>query len=124
MRVLCADDEPDIRLVLELALGLDPAIISELVESGEEVLERAFAQQYDLIVLDGSMPGLDGYDTCLRLKADARTAAVPIIFLTANTQRVQRERALECGAIGTITKPFDPMTLAAELRQLSGLHST
>lgn len=124
MRVLCADDEPDIRLVLELALGLDPSIISELVGSGEEVLERAYARRYDLIVLDGSMPGLDGYDTCLRLKADARTADVPIIFLTANTQRVQRERALECGAIATITKPFDPMTLAAELRQLSGLHST
>jgi CheY-like chemotaxis protein len=120
VRVLCADDEADIRLVLELALGLDPAIAAEIVESGEAVIQRATSQHYDLIVLDGSMPGLDGYDTCLRLKADPRTASVPIIFLTANTQRAQRERAIECGAIATIDKPFDPMTLAAELRHLSG----
>lgn len=116
MRVLCADDEPEIRLILELALGLDPAIEAEIVESGDAVLERTSRREYDLIVLDGSMPGLDGYATCAKLKADPRTAMVPVVFLTANTQRVQREQALAAGAVATITKPFDPMTLAADLR--------
>jgi two-component system OmpR family response regulator len=123
VRILCADDEPDIRLVLEIALGLDPAITAEVVDSGVAVIERATRDHYDLIVLDGSMPELDGYDTCARLKSDPRTAHVPVVFLTANTQRVQRERALGVGAIAAITKPFDPMTLAAELRQLSGIAS-
>jgi len=115
VKVLCADDEPDIRLILELALGLDPSLEAEIVESGEAVLERVQRQEYDLIVLDGSMPGLDGYETCTQLKADPATADVPVVFLTANTQRYQRERALACGAVATITKPFDPMTLAADL---------
>lgn len=96
---------------------------AEIVESGEAVMERALSEHYDLIVLDGSMPGLDGYETCKRLKSDPRTASVPVIFLTANTQSFQRQRALDVGAIAAIIKPFDPMTLAAELRQLSGLRS-
>jgi putative two-component system response regulator len=66
------------------------------------------------------MPGLDGYETCRRLKADPDTAGVPVVFLTAKTQREEVARALALGAAACLTKPFDPLTLAAELRAALG----
>ena len=116
MRLLCADDEEDIRTILQLALSLDPEFAVELVESGEAALARARVEKFDVILLDGMMHGLDGYETCRRLKAESATARIPVVFLTAKTQRAEVERALTLGAVACLTKPFDPMTLAAELR--------
>jgi CheY-like chemotaxis protein len=120
MRLLCADDEEDIRTILELALGLDPELEVELVDSGTAALARAAAGGYDAIVLDAMMPGLDGYETCRRLKAEPATASIPVVFLTAKTQRGEVERALALGAVACLMKPFDPMTLARELRTALG----
>lgn len=116
IRLLCADDEDDIRTILELALSLDPELEVHLVASGAEALARAKSATFDAIVLDGMMPGLDGYETCRRLKADPATAQVPIVFLTAKAQRSETERALALGAVACLTKPFDPLTIASDLR--------
>lgn len=116
MRVLCADDEDDIRAILRLALGLDPELEVEIVGSGHEAIARAMESPFDAILLDGMMPGLDGYETCRRLKADPVTAHVPVIFLTAKTQRDETQRALSIGALACLTKPFDPLTVAQDLR--------
>jgi CheY-like chemotaxis protein len=120
MRLLCADDEEDIRTILQLALGLDPEFEVELVGSGSEAVARAGAGGFDAIILDGMMPGMDGYETCRLLKANPATAGVPVVFLTARTQRAEVERALALGAVGCLTKPFDPMTLAREVRAALG----
>jgi CheY-like chemotaxis protein len=120
MRLLCADDEEDIRTILQLALSLDPDLQVELVDSGTAALTRAAAERFDAIVLDGMMPGLDGYETCRRLKANPATAAIPVVFLTAKTQPDEVERALALGAVACLVKPFDPMTLAGELRAALG----
>ena len=120
MRLLCVDDEADIRTILELALGLDPAIEAEIVASGDDLLARAGTGGYDAFVLDGMMPGLDGYETCRRLKADQATAGVPVVFLTAKTQRDELARAMAIGAAACLNKPFDPLTLARELRAALG----
>jgi CheY-like chemotaxis protein len=116
MRLLCADDEEDIRAILRLALGLDPELDVEIVDSGADAIARAAASPFDAILLDGMMPGMDGYETCRRLKADPATAHVPIVFLTAKTQREETQRALDLGAKACLTKPFDPMTIAREVR--------
>ncbi|HEY0970601.1 MAG TPA: response regulator [Gemmatimonadales bacterium] len=116
LRLLCADDEADLRVILELALSLDPGIRAEIVPSGLELLVRARAGEHDAFLLDGMMPELDGYETCRRLKADPATAHLPVVFLTAKTQRTEQERALALGAAACLTKPFDPLTLAAEIR--------
>ena len=121
MRLLCVDDEDDIRVILGLALGLDPAFEVEIVGSGPELLARAAGGGYDLFLLDGMMPVMDGYETCRRLKADPATADVPVVFLTAKTQRDEVVRALELGAVACLTKPFDPLTLAGEVRAALGL---
>jgi two-component system, OmpR family, response regulator len=120
MRVLCADDEEDIRLVLELALSLDPEINADIVSSGEEAIARARAERYDVILLDGMMPGLDGYETCRRLKSDPLTSDVPVVFLSAKSQLDDRNQAFRVGATASLAKPFDPMTLASQLREALG----
>jgi two-component system cell cycle response regulator len=120
MRVLAADDDADVRLLLELALSADPATVVTLASSGAEALERAASESYDVIVLDGLMPGMDGAETCRRLKDDPKTAMVPVIFLTALTSAESRDVLRTAGAAGFITKPFDPFRLLEEVRLVLG----
>jgi two-component system, OmpR family, response regulator len=115
MRILAADDEADMRLLLELALGMHPDISLTIVSSGRDAVDRAVDERFDLIVLDGMMPDLDGAATCRLLKRDARTADVPVVFLTALTSESARAELRAAGAAGFVTKPFDPFTIAAEL---------
>ena len=120
IRLLCADDEDDIRTILRVALSLDRELEAQFVSSGAEALRRARGGEFDAIVLDGMMPELDGYETCQRLKADPDTAQIPVIFLTAKSQRDETTRALALGAVACLTKPFDPLTIAGELRRALG----
>jgi CheY-like chemotaxis protein len=120
IRLLCADDEDDIRTILRLALSLDPDLQVHFVASGADALVQARTGGFDAIMLDGMMPELDGYETCRRLKQDPVTADIPVIFLTAKTQRDEIRRALSIGAVACLTKPFDPMTIARELRRALG----
>lgn len=121
MRILCADDESDIRTILELALSLDPELEAEFFDNGPALIDRARAVGADAILLDAMMPEVDGYETCRRLKADPATARIPVVFLTARVQRGERDEALELGAVACLSKPFDPMTIAAELRAALGV---
>lgn len=120
MRLLCADDEPDIRTILELALSLEPSIHAELFSSGAALIARAQAGHADAVLLDAMMPDVDGYETCRRLKADPATAHLPVVFLTARAQQSERDGAREVGAVACLAKPFDPMTLARELLVVLG----
>ncbi len=120
MRILCADDEPDIRTILELSLSLEPDLETEFFPSGAELLARARQGNVDAILLDAMMPEMDGYETCRRLKADPATAHLPVVFLTARAQRGEQDSALEVGALACLTKPFDPLTIASELRAALG----
>ena len=115
MRILAADDEADVRLLLELALGMSPDVSFTIVSSGREALDRALVAPYDLIVLDGMMPELDGAATCRLLKNDPRTADVPVVFLTALTSESARDEMRAAGAAGFVAKPFDPFHILAEL---------
>jgi CheY-like chemotaxis protein len=116
LRVLCVDDEEDIRVILELALSLDAMMTAEVVADGETMLRKAATGEYDVFLLDAMMPGTDGYEVCRRLQADPATRNVPAVFLTARTQREDVDRARSLGAAACLKKPFDPMTLSQELR--------
>jgi two-component system cell cycle response regulator len=95
-----------------------------MVESGPECIERLAGFTPDVILLDVMMPHVDGYETCRRLKQDPATREIPVVFLTARVQKADRERGMKLGALGYLTKPFDPMTLhdqiLALLNDLSG----
>ncbi len=115
MRILAADDEADVRLLLELALGMTPELSLTIVASGREAIARAAVERFDLIVLDGLMPDLDGAATCRLLKSDPRTADVPVVFLTALASDADRAELRAAGAAGFVAKPFDPFLIASAL---------
>jgi two-component system OmpR family response regulator len=121
IRVLHVDDEPDIREVVELSLRLDPVFATRSCCSGEDALAVAADWQpdiilLDIILLDVMMPVMDGPATLIKLRESARTASIPVIFMTARAQAREVDRFRTLGAVGVIPKPFDSMTLAASVR--------
>ncbi len=118
IRILYVDDEADIREVAQLALELDPDIEARSCASGAEGLAAAAEWHPDLILLDVMMPGMDGPTTFARLREQPETAAIPVVFITARTQTHEVHRFRELGARGVLAKPFDPMTLADQVRAL------
>ena len=121
MKVLIVDDEPDIRRIAKL--GLSRVGGMEVVEAtnGTEALVRAKEDHPDAVLLDVMMPGLDGPSTLARLREDPATSAIPVVFLTAKAIGTEVDRLKSLGAAGVLTKPFDPMTLARELRNVLGI---
>jgi CheY-like chemotaxis protein len=117
-RVLYVEDDADIRTIATLALETVGGLTLAACAGGAEALERApqFAPQ--LLLLDVMMPGMDGPTTLERLRALPGTAATPVVFMTAKVQANELAHYRELGALGVITKPFDPMTLAAQVQDL------
>lgn len=119
LAILHVDDEPDIREVAAFSLELDPQIELTTAESGEVALELLEGGlRPDVILLDVMMPRLDGPGTLARLRVLPGLEQTPVIFITARVQSGERDRYLELGAVGVITKPFDPMTLAGQVRDI------
>jgi two-component system OmpR family response regulator len=116
LRVLHVDDEPDIREVVEISLGLDPDLVTRSCSSGQEALTVAVDWPPDIILLDVMMPTMDGPTTLARLRDNPGTAGIPVVFMTARAQSREIDLFRSLGATGVIPKPFDPMTLAASVR--------
>jgi two-component system, OmpR family, response regulator len=119
-RVLYVDDEPDIRDVAEMSLELDPTFEVRTCGGGEEALRALESWLPDMVLLDVMMPSMDGPQTLAALRSDPRCAGIPVAFITARTQASDIRRLTGLGAVGVIAKPFDPLTLAAEVRRLLG----
>lgn len=116
LRVLHVDDEPDIREVVEMSLGLDPDVVTRSCGSGPEALAVAAEWPPDIILLDVMMPGMDGPATFTCLRDNAQTANIPVIFVTARALTRELDLLRSLGAVGVVPKPFDPLTLAASVR--------
>ena len=117
-KVLLVEDEEDIRKVAQISLQFRGGWEVSLATNGEECLAQALSDLPDLILLDCMMPKMDGYETCRRLKQDPVLRHIPVIFLTAKAQETEVRKGLSLGAIGYLTKPFNPMSLAAEIQQI------
>ncbi|BEH16283.1 response regulator [Marinobacter shengliensis] len=117
-KVLYVEDDPDIRAIAELALQDVGGFNTALCSSGQQALEVAPEFGPDLILLDVMMPGMDGPETMRRLRALDATRSTPVIFMTARIQSAEIQEYLALGAIGVIPKPFDPMTLAADIHRI------
>lgn len=112
--LLIVDDEPT--NIQVLAACLKDKYRIKVATTGERCLELARAESApDLILLDIEMPGMDGYEVSKRLKGDACTAAIPIIFVTAQDNEADEERGLLMGAVDYITKPVCPAIVAARV---------
>ncbi|MEG3895402.1 MULTISPECIES: response regulator [unclassified Microcoleus] len=113
--ILIVDDTPTNLDVISEALsdvGFDVAIAT----SGERALQQIERKLPDLILLDIMMPGIDGFETCRRLKANPRTSAIPIIFMTALADTDSKVQALDLGAVDYVTKPFQEQEVLARVK--------
>ena len=112
--VLIVDDVPDNLAVLHDAL--DESGYTVLVAtSGEAALARAAQARPDIVLLDAMMPGMDGFEVARRLKADAATAHIPIVFMTGLTETEHLVAALEAGGVDYVTKPIKPKEVLARM---------
>jgi CheY-like chemotaxis protein len=118
-RVLVVDDDPAIRLICTTWLTLDGYEVIE-AENGQDALELAFTEAPTLMLLDLSMPVLDGFAVAAALRADERTRELPLVVLTGETGPHVTKRVFEMGAAGFFTKPFDPGAVAAFVRGVVG----
>jgi two-component system alkaline phosphatase synthesis response regulator PhoP len=117
-KVLLAEDDEDIQKVARISLQFRGGWDVTLATDGEQCLALAASDPPDLILLDCMMPKLDGYETCRRLKQDPTLRHIPVIFLTAKSQEAEMRKGLTLGAVGYLVKPFNPMSLAAEIMQI------
>jgi DNA-binding response OmpR family regulator len=110
--LLLVEDEPSVGALVRAYLERSGYRVS-WVRSGEEALADAQRSEYDLVILDIGLPGMDGFDVCRLLRARSR---VPVVMLTARDEEPDRVAGLELGADDYVTKPFSPRELAARIK--------
>ncbi len=113
--ILVVDDTPaNLSVLLDLLTGAGLAVL--VADSGERALLQVSHRRPDLILLDAMMPGLNGFETCRRLRSDPATSELPVLFMTALTDTAARLAGFAAGAVDYITKPFEPEEVLARLR--------
>ena len=126
-RILVVDDEPELLRALVVRLTA-AGFTCEAAQDGKEGLEKTQRARPDLIIADLVMPEMDGYEMCHRLKAEAGTASIPVIVLTAVPQHALDQRTKALGVARIMHKPFDSMELVSAVREVlvravpGGLH--
>lgn len=119
-RILIIDDEQDLREIVQLAIESFTDWQTMIAATGAEGVHRATQDSYDAILLDISMPDMNGFQVFEKLRTHPMTQAVPVILLTAKVQPSDRRRFAEMGTAGLITKPFASETIAQQIAELLG----
>ncbi|MBT3237728.1 MAG: response regulator [Rhodospirillaceae bacterium] len=117
-KILHVEDEPDIQEVARMALETFGGYTVETCSSGEEAMEKGPGFNPDLILMDVMMPGMDGPTTLQAMRETAEMKDTPVIFMTAKVMETELERFRELGAADVIPKPFDPVTLADQVKEI------
>ncbi|MGM0526355.1 MAG: response regulator [Pseudomonadota bacterium] len=117
-RVLLVDDEPDIQAIAKLSLDKVGGFTSLICSSGYEAIEQIADFKPDLVLLDVMMPDLDGPHTLKELKKRGLLDDTPVVFFTAKVLNSEVEELKELGAQDVIAKPFDPMKLPNQLKDI------
>ena len=122
LHVLYIEDQPDIQTILRLALGATKQFKVDLADTGRSGIDRAVELQPELILLDYSLPDMDGPEILEHLRANEATANIPVIFITAMTQPVDMDLCLRRGALDVILKPFSPREIGAQILAIMARH--
>ncbi|MES2823202.1 MAG: response regulator [Pseudomonadota bacterium] len=117
-RILYIEDDLDIQAITIMVLQTINGFTLEACSSGNEALRKAVMFKPDLILLDVMMPGINGPETFVELRRLPSLVSTPVVFMTAKVQPQEVEGYLRLGAAGVIAKPFDPMLLADQLRDI------
>jgi CheY-like chemotaxis protein len=116
-RILCVDDEPDVLKFLEAVLVPNGYEVTK-AEDGEEALEKLKGERIDLVLSDVTMPKLDGFEVCRRIKADDRYRNIPVVIITGLAAKQDRIKGIDAGAEDFISKPIDPAEVLARIKML------
>jgi two-component system alkaline phosphatase synthesis response regulator PhoP len=116
-KILIVEDDEDILQLVRLYLEKEGYRIS-IARTGVEALKQMRTEHPDLLILDLMLPEMDGLEVCKRLRADTKTATIPIIMLTAKAEETDTVIGLELGADDYVTKPFSPKALVARIKAL------
>lgn len=119
-QILIVDDEERLRELVQACLEDLGGWETITAPSGEACLKIVQQEKFDAIVLDVSMPGMDGFAVFDRLQANPMTQSIPVILLTARVLPSDRDRFAQMGVAGIITKPIEPMTLTTEIAEILG----
>ena len=119
-RVLYVEDDPDIQAVARVALEVVGRLTVKICSSGEDALRDIAAFAPDMVLLDVMMPGMDGPGTLAALRALPQWKDIPVAFMTAKVQPNEMAHYKSLGALDVVPKPFNPMTLADQLRAIWG----
>jgi len=117
-KILYVEDQEDIQEIAKLALVNLGGYNVKICSSGEEALKEMESFNPDLFLLDVMMPNMDGPQTLCEIRKNTAFAKTPVIFMTAKVQPEEISEYIALGIVGVINKPFDPMTLANEIREL------
>jgi len=117
-KILYAEDETDIQTIVETIIQCIGGYEIKICNNGQELLDCVENYLPDLILLDVMMPIMDGPTTFEHLQQSDTTMKIPVIFMTAKAQVQEVQKFTETGALGVITKPFDPMLLCDEIKEL------
>jgi DNA-binding response OmpR family regulator len=116
--VVVADDDPDIRQLVVLAVTRAGGVVTAEVSSGRAALDAIRRTMPELAVLDVSMPEMSGLEVCRVLRADPATSAISIMILSAAVHPVAVQDGLSAGADAYVQKPFSPKKLSAQIRAM------
>ncbi len=116
--ILLIEDEPDIQEIVRSALELVGGYDVIGAYDGKSGYEMATKESPDLILLDMMMPGLNGIETFGLLQSNPDTKTIPVIFMTAKVQQHEIDSYLALGSVALIPKPFDPMSISAQIAEI------
>lgn len=118
MKVIFVDDDPDMREIVGLSLGLHEGLCVRIQENAQAAISCAVEWCPDVLLTDLNMPDMDGAALMGVLRADPRTEKIPVVILTARSDPVTRDELMMLGAMAILEKPFNPRTLASDLVHL------
>jgi two-component system OmpR family response regulator len=116
--IILVEDEPDIQILIKIALETVGKFNTQIFSSGKELIKRIDSLSADLILLDVMMPDMDGMTVLLNLRKNPHSSKIPVIFITASVSNKDIAKYKKTGALDVIAKPFDPMTLADRVKQI------
>lgn len=122
MKIMTVDDSLTMRTIIAKAVT---AIGAEVVqaENGKDALEKLTGSENDadLVLLDWNMPEMNGYDTLVKIKETESISHIPVIMVTTQAERTNVLAAVQVGAVGYVTKPFDPQVLLSKIKKVMNL---
>ncbi|WP_440959792.1 response regulator [Oceanicaulis sp. LC35] len=117
-KIACVEDDPDIRAILEMSLSDVGGFTVSLFENGPAALSGLGDVNPQLIMLDMMMPGMNGLEVLAELRTRPAFMRTPIVFMTAKAQSHELGAYISAGAQSVIVKPFDPLTLPDQIREI------